>query len=317
MPHTEFHAETASTAGMPPGDAREFWRSVATNYQCQMDCEFPENEAVTGTLTRMRTDRNQVLAWHSPPVRYGRKPKHVRKDGIDSYVLLAPTAGTAIIDADDGELVLRPGYASLVSTARPFTVTHSPHAQLRAVTIQRREIQRRMNRHARLSAPLDFSTGLGGVVHNLLDSIVRELDQLTSHQFDAVVDRLTELLCIQLGDCVINAGDHYSEIEAAIRRYVRDHAQDPGLNGEMIASALGWSVRQIQLALQRAGTTARELVREERLSLAHDCLANPAYRNISITELAHRCGFVSAGTFSTAFRQRFGMTPRELRVASF
>ncbi|MBB4932767.1 AraC-like DNA-binding protein [Lipingzhangella halophila] len=67
--------------------------------------------------------------------------------------------------------------------------------------------------------------------------------------------------------------------------------------------------------MQAAGTTPRELIREERLVLARDRLTIQAYRGTPIFELAHRTGFGSASAFSTAFRQRFGVTPRELRRA--
>lgn len=315
MPDTALRTETSSTHGMATGDSQESWRKLATSYQCEMNCEFPEAQAMAGTLTRMRTDRNQVITWHSPPVRYGRKPKHMRQDGIDSYVLLVPVAGGATVDVDYGSAALRPGQGSLIALTRPLDVTHTPDARLRAVTIPREAVHHRLNGQAELGAPLDLSAGLGGVLQDLLDSVLRTADQLSGYQFDAVIDRLTELLCVLVGDELVNAGDHYSEIEAAIRRYVRAHAHESELNGEAIAAALGWSVRQIQLALQRAGTTSRDLIREERLSLAHDRLISPAYRDTPITELAHRCGFASAGTFSTAFRHRFGVTPRELRGA--
>ncbi|WP_309237255.1 helix-turn-helix domain-containing protein [Actinomadura sp. BRA 177] len=98
-----------------------------------------------------------------------------------------------------------------------------------------------------------------------------------------------------------------------MRRYVREHATDPGLTGTAMAQHLGWSLRQIQLALQRAGTTPRELIREERLRLVRDRLRNPLYRHVTITDLAHATGFSSASALSHAFRQRFGVSPRELR----
>ncbi|WP_147263911.1 MULTISPECIES: AraC family transcriptional regulator [Prauserella] len=313
MPDTALCSEWSSTPEMTPGESRELWRRIATSYQCNMTCDFPDGDEGTSTLTRLRTERNQVLAWRSPQVRYRRRSEHMREDGIDSYVLLLPVAGAVDVSVDFSRTTLRPGYGALIATTQPFDVTHTHHARLRAVTIERRTIHHRLNKATEFVAPIDLAAGLGGVVHDLLDSALRMADQLSSNQFDAVVDRLIELVCVLVGTDMVNAGDHFSEIEAAIRRYVRDNAHEPDLNSEMIAAALGWSVRQIQLALQRAGTTSRELIKEERLSLAHDRLVSPAYNQTTITELAHRCGFASPGRFSTAFRERFGMTPRELR----
>jgi AraC-like DNA-binding protein len=101
-----------------------------------------------------------------------------------------------------------------------------------------------------------------------------------------------------------------------VRRFVRANAADPELTGAAVARRLGWSLRQVQLALQHAGTTPRELIREERLRLVRDRLRSPRHRHLTITELAHASGFSSASALSTAFRRRYGTSPRELRAAA-
>ncbi|MGW0826057.1 helix-turn-helix transcriptional regulator [Streptomyces sp. NPDC002845] len=98
-----------------------------------------------------------------------------------------------------------------------------------------------------------------------------------------------------------------------VRRYVRDHAADPALTGTSMARALGWSLRQVQLALQRAGTTPRDVIREERLRLVRDRLQCADCAHMTITDLAYASGFSSASAMSTAFRQRYGTSPREMR----
>jgi AraC-like DNA-binding protein len=80
-----------------------------------------------------------------------------------------------------------------------------------------------------------------------------------------------------------------------------------------MARALGWSLRQIQLALQHAGTTPRDLIREERLRLVRERLRCGDCERLTITDLAYASGFSSASALSTAFRQRFGVSPREMR----
>ena len=102
-------------------------------------------------------------------------------------------------------------------------------------------------------------------------------------------------------------------MEAVVRRYVREHAADPDLTGAVMARALGWSLRQVQVALQRVGTTPRELIREERLRMVRERLQTPAYQHLSITDLAYASGFSSGSALSNAFRHRFGVSPREMR----
>lgn len=314
MAETSLRADISSTDGLAPSDSRERWRQIATSHQCTMTCEFPDGDAGASTLQRLGTDRNQVLAWRTPRVRYRRTSQHMRQDGIDSYIFLISDEGMADVSVDAGRATVGPGHGALVATTRPFDVTHTPYARLRAITIERSTIQQRLSTVSDSLMPVDLMSGLGGVVQDVLDSTSRVADQLSPHEFDAVIDRLVELVCVLVGTEMAHPGDHFAEIEAAIRRYVRGNVHDPNLNSEMIAGALGWSVRQIQVALQRSGTTSRQLIKQERLSLAHERLSNPVYRRMPITELAHRCGFSSPARFSTAFKQRFGLTPRELRA---
>ncbi|MCZ4512723.1 helix-turn-helix transcriptional regulator [Streptomyces sp. ActVer] len=102
-------------------------------------------------------------------------------------------------------------------------------------------------------------------------------------------------------------------VEAAIRRYIREHACDRDLDVVGVARALGWSARYVQQVLQAANTTARDLIRRERLNVARSRLASASWSTYSIAEIAHSCGFGSHASFATAFRSEFGMTPREAR----
>lgn len=299
---------------MSPAESRDFWRQAATTYQCQMSCDFPGDVAYGGTVARMYTGAHQLLTWRSPPIHYQRTRKHIRVDDVDSYLLVLPATGTVTVCNDDNEMRLGTGSACLMTMTRPFDVTHSPEARPVVLTVPRHEIDHQLNGRTATTQPIDLSTGLGNVIHALVTSTLEQRDQLSAQQFNAVADRLIELLCLLLSSDSGAAGGHLAEIEASVRRYVREHSADAGLNGESIAKALGWSLRQIQLALQQAGTTPRDLIREQRLLLARVLLTSTAYRRTSITELAHRSGFSSASTFSTAFRNRFGVAPRDLRL---
>ncbi|WP_156671341.1 MULTISPECIES: helix-turn-helix transcriptional regulator, partial [unclassified Mycobacterium] len=99
----------------------------------------------------------------------------------------------------------------------------------------------------------------------------------------------------------------------AVRQYVTAHSRDPELSPRAIAAALGWSVRQIQLALQQAGTTTSELIRSARVNRAADLLRGSS-PGTTITSIAFESGFRSMSTFEAVFKQHFGVTPREARA---
>ena len=69
----------------------------------------------------------------------------------------------------------------------------------------------------------------------------------------------------------------------------------------------------MQQVLRGAGTTPRDLIRQERLRLARVRLSSADWAPYSIGRIADSCGFGSHAAFSTAFREEFAITPREAR----
>ncbi|MFV2174681.1 helix-turn-helix domain-containing protein [Actinomadura sp. LOL_016] len=226
--------------------------------------------------------------------------------------LLLPD-GEAVLTRDGTETLLPPGTAALL----PPAGSARPDGHLLGLAVPARELPPA----ARSTVVLvDVSAGLGRVVADLVRAVAAEAAALEPAEFEAACDRIAELLRMAVAGRTEgraagrpSAPGNLTEVETVVRRYVRAHATDPGLTGRVMAQELGWSLRQIQLALQRAGTTPRALIREERLRVVRDRLRDPADRAVSITDLAHAAGFSSAGALSTAFRRRFGVSPRELR----
>ncbi|MEV5834884.1 helix-turn-helix domain-containing protein [Nocardia sp. NPDC052112] len=75
---------------------------------------------------------------------------------------------------------------------------------------------------------------------------------------------------------------------------------------------LGWSLRQVQLALHSTGTTPGQLIRSERLDRARRLLRE-ASADRTVAEIAYASGFRSLSAFGTSFKGQFGLTPHEAR----
>lgn len=69
----------------------------------------------------------------------------------------------------------------------------------------------------------------------------------------------------------------------------------------------------MQQVLRGAGTTPRDLIRQERLRLARVRLSSADWAPSSIGQIAGSCGFASHAVFSTAFRDEFSITARDAR----
>lgn len=80
-----------------------------------------------------------------------------------------------------------------------------------------------------------------------------------------------------------------------------------------VARRVGMSVRSLQRALERAGTSYQavvDLVRQER---GRELLLT----GLSLAEVASRLGYTQAPTFTHAFRRWTGLSPRQYRARAF
>lgn len=93
-------------------------------------------------------------------------------------------------------------------------------------------------------------------------------------------------------------------------RYIRTHLNEP-LNREMLAEVAGFSVPHFhRVFTAHVGESAASYVRRLRLERAARKLRMGA---VNITEVALAAGYDTHAAFSKAFKQQFGLSPREFR----
>ena len=95
-------------------------------------------------------------------------------------------------------------------------------------------------------------------------------------------------------------------------RHIDAYAGDACLTPELVADAVGVSLRVLQKAFQAEGRSISGSILDARLARAAALLAGPS-NGTSIERVAERSGFGSPSSFSRAFRARFGSSPRDWR----
>ena len=95
-----------------------------------------------------------------------------------------------------------------------------------------------------------------------------------------------------------------------VMHYIRAHINEP-LNRERLAAVAGFSVPHFhRVFTAHMGESAASYVRRLRLERAGRKLRMGA---VDITEVALAAGYDTHAAFSKAFRQQFGLSPREFR----
>lgn len=99
-----------------------------------------------------------------------------------------------------------------------------------------------------------------------------------------------------------------------IRSHIASNYADPELNVGNLSRRLGLSTRYIQMAFAEEDASPSSYIWQTRLE-ATAKLLRAKDEEISITEIAFRCGFNSSSHFSTLFKEVYGATPREYRAS--
>lgn len=161
-------------------------------------------------------------------------------------------------------------------------------------------------------------TGINVVLGGMLSAIGSSLERLRDERLFAIEDTLIRLLASCLFDDTgeVQLGGMASARAALLRRVwrsIEDRLCEPKLSIADIAEEHHLSVRYLQLLFEDHGTTFSAYVRRRRLDACRTDMADPINANVSITSICLHWGFAESASFSRAFREEYGTSPRQFR----
>jgi AraC-like DNA-binding protein len=155
-------------------------------------------------------------------------------------------------------------------------------------------------------APIQFSAEMDALVFDseLLDRPLLSGNEILAKQTDEVVRKTLDN---------IGRKSQSKPVSERVRKWVID--QLPNGEPTQIAASqqIGMSLRSLQRHLSDEGGTFRDLVKQVRLDLSRNYLAED---RLSILEISALIGFNGSSSFSHAFRNWTGMAPTAFRRAS-
>lgn len=155
---------------------------------------------------------------------------------------------------------------------------------------------------------------------NLLASFAGAMEHMQQEELRPVELSLAQFLIsciitndrtIALGGAAANRAAHLNQIRLTIEAML----SNPDLDTKLIAEHEGVSVRYLQKLFSASGQTFAKYVHERRLERCREDLISPSSAALTITEICFRWGFNSSAHFSRAFRNHYGISPRDYRLA--
>lgn len=217
-----------------------------------------------------------------------------------------------VIDASDGDLI---GGRSEALAQLQFPGEH------RVLIV--RLPQSLLN--SRFKAPLPdrprliaTESGLARVFVGMLRSFADAIAEITPDQAGPAELALPEFLLASLLDnAPVRARGGAAGMRAALLEHIFQTIEmrlsDPNLNYHQVASEHGISPRYLQKLFESIDDSFGHYVKVRRLERCRLDLRSPLHVQKSISDILFQWGFNDSASFSRAFREQFGVSPREYR----
>ncbi|WNC95522.1 acetamidase/formamidase family protein (plasmid) [Paraburkholderia sp. FT54] len=270
-----------------------------------------------GQLTARRTARGAGM------VRIASSPQtlarvHAIEETEDSIWLALHQTGHGMFHDGERSVELNPG--DIVFGPAHCTVDLLFHSDFRQfqISLPSASLQARLPGARGLSsAHLSGRAGLGRLLGGTLSGLADAFDTLNDGQVASVENSLFNYLASSLTTRGSNAGPAISNTQAAalhrVCQFIEHALSDSDLSLATVAASQNMSARLVQKLFEGAGQTFTAYLRQRRLERCRSDLFNRQYGHLSISDICFRWGFNDAAHFSHAFRDRYGMSPRQYR----
>jgi AraC family transcriptional activator of tynA and feaB len=168
-----------------------------------------------------------------------------------------------------------------------------------------------------LPLSIDCTRGAGAVLANVVRSVARHADELGEDMGSELSNVVVRLLASAVSALPDSLRMMPSRLElfhkARIKRFVREHLRDQGLDVDMVSRAVGLSTRYIHKLFSSEPEPLMKWVWAERIEGACKELETTASRRKAISQIGFSWGFSGPAHFSRSFRNRYGVSPVEYR----
>ncbi len=300
-----------TVAGLTTFDA---WEETVRTVCGPLDAYPLKEKPFEGRVTQRRVADFCMLEHHASVERLHWDRRHIAEIRVPyCYVLLQLSGGRLMVSQNGNEAVLQEGDWTIIDSLRPAYFRFEGTFNILSLNLPRDLVTAEARDDDLPLAPfLSGTTGSSAIFSAFARSLYNHAPSLhpddvryRRHVFDLLFSALPGTF------------DHRERTRGrrldAAQRFIDAHLADPELNPQRVADGVNVSSRHLHRLFEETGGTVGDWIRHRRLERARCDLADPRFRGNSILEIAFSWGFSDGPHFSRAFRDAFGMSPREYR----
>ncbi|MCJ2134714.1 helix-turn-helix domain-containing protein [Methylobacterium sp. J-026] len=308
-----------STEGLHPRNAFKAWKDKiselgATVEQQRLDDSVFEAKMAVARVGSIAMNRSTMGA-----VRNEATTCLIPRHGDDGLVMATFTyAGRATSCQDDRSSVQRKGDLVVIDH-RPTVLTTSRSSDCLVLQIPRARLESVLGPtrlYTSLTVGSEFaSTSLALTFLNELIQVGHQMtpdaaDRMASIGVDLIVASIAERIAREVPQPLYG-----TVVVQRAKAYIEAHLSDPTIDPPQLAAAVGVSLRRLQQLFHERGQHIYDWIWKRRLEVAAARLADPGCAHLPIGMLAYASGFTTRAHFSRRFKDQFGVSPSDFRLA--
>ena len=235
----------------------------------------------------------------------------------DDLALYMCLEGAARISHQGQDIVLKAGETTLISSSDRLRIERTRSRQI-VVAVPRSTLATPGADDA-LMCKMDAGKEPLRLLHNYVAAFTDNPGLIQPDYRGLIASQIQDLMRVVLGAnrsaAEIAGGRGISAARMhAIKSDIMHNLTSGDLSATTLAARHKISRRYIHALFEREGTTLSRFVTAQRLAQVQRALGDPGQAHLTIGVIAFDAGFNDLSGFNRAFRQHFGMTPREFRA---
>ncbi|MFC0437627.1 AraC family transcriptional regulator [Kutzneria buriramensis] len=301
-------AVTLSTSDVEHGDAAAYWRDLICATFVEVAVRPVDRAGFAGLARQTEVAGMSFVRLTSHAQQVARTPAYIAREREHHLLANIQLSGRGRLVQDDRRTVLEPGSLTFVDSSKPYKLDFEGEFEQLVVRVPVSMLPRRT-----LTGATAVALG-GDGPGRLVTDFLLGLDRTDPVAARELAPHAVGLLDTALGWAAGRTdGPQLAITRERVRRFMRRHASDPGLDAAAVAAACGISRRTLFRALAD-DEPFTSLLRRYRVERAQQMLLSNPRR--SLAAVAAESGFAGTTQLHRAFQRVTGDTPGCYRSSS-
>lgn len=307
-----------STSNVSPSDRSNFWSSVIRPVYEISSFNGDTNAILEGEIWSCSAGPLTIGATSFNQQRYQRDRRLIGLTDLDFHLVQFITEGTLRGDFDGRDVSAKPGDIVIIDLSRPVKSEVSIGKRI-TTTIPREALNRVVTWRNIHGTVLSGRAPATRLIAHFLKGVYKIAAELSPKEGAATQDAMIKLFASSLNSltdpCLFDEGATTNHgLKEAIIQYIEQNLASSSLDVASVQKRFNIS-RSHLYRLFEPENGVSGFIKGKRLDHVVRELARQQKRSVTAKELAYHYGFDSPEAFSKQFRERFGMSPKEMAQA--